>query len=122
MIVLVFTRNRSLSRDSLMLAMRILFCFCPCKARSRVSDTLSQALCNLSSAFQADITLSDSTAPIRLNAPIDGMPHLAYLGQMLEKEGEFGIESSPRGWYLVGTVKMSRKIHEQLGLDDHCHK
>ena len=24
-------------------------------------------------------------------APINGMPHLAYLGQMLENEGEFGI-------------------------------
>ena len=42
-----------------MLAMRILFCSCPCKVRSRVSDALSQALCNL-----ADFTLSDSTALI----------------------------------------------------------
>ena len=39
----VLTRNRSLSRDSLRLAMRILFCSCPCKVNSRVSDTLSQA-------------------------------------------------------------------------------
>ena len=61
----VLTRNRSLSRDSLMLAMCILFCSCPCKVRSRVSGTLSQALCNLSLAFLADFTLSDSTAPIR---------------------------------------------------------
>ena len=63
----VLTRNHSLSRDSLMLAMRILFCSCPCKVRSRVSDALSQALCNLSSAFLADFTLSDSMTPI---API----------------------------------------------------
>ena len=61
----VLTRNRSLSRDSLRLAMRILFCSCPCKVRSRVSNALSQALCNLSLAFVADFTLSDSTAPIR---------------------------------------------------------
>ena len=61
----VLTRNRSLSHDYLVLAMRILFCSCPCKVRSRVSDTLSKALCNLSLAFLADFTLSDSTAPIR---------------------------------------------------------
>ena len=42
-----------------------LFCSCPCKVCSRVSDALSQALCNLSLAFLADFTLSDSTAPIR---------------------------------------------------------
>ena len=43
---------------------RILFCSSPCKVCSRVSDALSQALCNLSLAFLADFTLSDSTAPI----------------------------------------------------------
>ena len=43
----VLTRNRSLSRDYPMLAMRIVFNgSCPCKVRSRVSDALSQALCN----------------------------------------------------------------------------
>ena len=57
----VLTRNRSLSHDSPMLAMRILFFSCPCKVCSRVSDALSQAL---SLAFLADFTLSDSTAPI----------------------------------------------------------
>ena len=36
----VLTRNRSLSRDSLILAIRILFCFCLCKVRSRVPDAL----------------------------------------------------------------------------------
>jgi len=59
-----FIRNRTLSRDSLMLACA-LFCSYHCKVRSRVSDALSQALCNLSSAFLADFTLSDSTATIR---------------------------------------------------------
>ena len=54
----VLTRNWSLSRDTLMLAMYILFCSCPCKVRSRVSDALSQTLCNLSLAFLADFTLS----------------------------------------------------------------
>ena len=33
-------------------------------------------------------------------APINGMPHLAYLGQMLEKEGEFGIGIFPKGSVL----------------------
>ena len=42
-----------------------LFCSCPCKVRSRVSDALSQALCNLSLAFLADFTLSDFIAPTR---------------------------------------------------------
>jgi len=36
----VLTRNRSLSRDSLILAMRILFYFCLCKIRSQVYDAL----------------------------------------------------------------------------------
>ena len=48
--------------------MCILFCFCLCKVRSRVSDALSQALCNLSLAFLADFTLSDSTDLIRFIA------------------------------------------------------
>ena len=48
--------------QSLMLAMRILFCSCLCKIRSQISDDLSQALCNLPLAFLADFTLSDSTA------------------------------------------------------------
>ena len=60
----VLTRNWSLSRDSLMLAMCILFCSCLCKVCSWVSDALSQALCNSSLAFLADFTLSDYTAPI----------------------------------------------------------
>ena len=37
---------------------------------------------------------------VTLNAPINGMPHLAYLGQMLEKEGEFGIGIFPKGLVL----------------------
>ena len=28
---------------------------------------------------------------------VNGIPHLAYLGQMLEKEGEFGIGIFPEG-------------------------
>ena len=32
--------------------------------------------------------------------PINGMPHLAYLGQMLKKEGEFGIGIFPEGLVL----------------------
>ena len=38
-----------------------------------------------------------STRKVIPNAPINGMPHLAYLGQMLEKEGEFGIGIFPEG-------------------------
>ena len=69
-----------------MLAMRILFCSCMdntvhvvlyypslmvsayAKVRSQISDALSQALCNLSLAFLADFTLSDSTALTRFIA------------------------------------------------------
>ena len=36
----VLTRNQSLSCDSLILTMRILFCFCLCKVCSWVSDAL----------------------------------------------------------------------------------
>ena len=46
-----------------LLVMHILFCSCLCKVCSRVSDALSQALCNFS--FLTDFTLSDSTALIR---------------------------------------------------------
>ena len=41
-------------------ARHILFCSCLCKVCSRASDTLSQALCNLSLTFLADFTLSDT--------------------------------------------------------------
>ena len=41
------------------------------------------------------------------------------LGRCWRKKGNLALESSPRGWYLVGIVKTSRKIHEQLRLDDH---
>ena len=66
-IVLVGWLEIDHSLVTVMLAMRIVV---PahtiwCKVRSRVSDALSQALCNLSLAFLADFTLSDSTAPIR---------------------------------------------------------
>ena len=36
-------------------------------------------------------------------APINGMPHLAYLGQMLEKGGGICCQNLPRG---VGTYKL----------------
>ena len=63
----VLTRiDHRLSRDSLMLAIRIVFFLC--KVRSQTSDALSQALCNLSLDFLADFTQSDSTALIRFIA------------------------------------------------------
>ena len=34
-------------------------------------------------------------------------------GRCWRKKGNLALESSPRGWYLVGIVKTSRKIHEQ---------
>ena len=41
----------------------------------------------------------------RPNAPINGMPHLTYWGQMLEKGGGgLPLKSSPRGGYLVEIV------------------
>ena len=49
-------------------------------------------------------------------APINGMPHLAYLGQMLEKEGGFGIGIFPEGLVLSRVVKTSRKYMNSCGL------
>ena len=58
----VLITNRTLSRDSHACHVH---CFVPAHAvHSRVSDALSQALCNLSLAFLTDFTLSDSTALI----------------------------------------------------------
>ena len=57
-------RNRTLSHDSLLLVMCIVL-FLPMPSSLTVSDALSQALGNLSLAFLADLTLSDSAAPIR---------------------------------------------------------
>ena len=34
-------------------------------------------------------------------------------GRCWRTKGNLALESSPRGWYLVGIVKTSRKIHEQ---------
>ena len=44
------------------------FCFVPAYAKFVISDALSQALCNLSLAFLADFTLSDTTALTRFIA------------------------------------------------------
>ena len=49
----VLIRNRSLARDSLILAMHILFCFCLCKVCSRVSDA-PKGLCNVPLAFRTN--------------------------------------------------------------------
>ena len=81
----VLTRNQLLSRDSLMLAMRIVFS-CPCKVRSRVSDALSQALCNLPLAFLADFTLSDSTAPIRFIVKLFSLANYTLLFVWIERQ------------------------------------
>ena len=82
----VLTRNQTPSRDSLMLAMRILFCSCPCKVCSRVSDALSQALRNLSLAFLADFTLSDSTAPIRFVVKLFSLANYTLLFVWIESQ------------------------------------
>ena len=82
----VLIRNRTLSRDSLMLTMRIPFCSCPCKVRSRVSDALSQALCNLSLAFLADFTLSDSTGPIRFVVKLFSLANYTLLFVWIERQ------------------------------------
>ena len=82
----VVTTNRSLSRNSFMLAIRILFCYCPCKVCSRVSDALSQALCNLSLAFLADFTLSDSTAPIRFIVKLFSLANYTLLFVWIERQ------------------------------------
>ena len=74
----VLTRNQSLSHNSLMLAIA-LFCSCPPKVHSRVSDALSQALFNLSLAFLADFTRSDSTAPIRFIVKLNSVANYTLL-------------------------------------------
>ena len=72
--VLIRNRTRSVTHA----CHRILFCSCPCKVRSRVSDDLSQALCNLCLAFLADFTLSDCTAPIRFVVKLFSLAHTLY--------------------------------------------
>ena len=43
---------------------------------------------------------------------INGMLHLAYLGQMLEKGGRFTVRIFPEGWYLVRIVLIySNGVH-----------
>ena len=75
------------SRDSLRLAaMRILFCSCPYKVRSRFSDALSQALCNLSLGFLADFTLSDSTAPICFIVKVFSLASYTLLFVWIERQ------------------------------------
>ena len=53
--------------DHYLVTLSCLPCACLCKVHSRISDTLSQALCNLFLAFLDDFTLSD-TALIRFIA------------------------------------------------------
>ena len=82
----VLVRNRTRSRDSLMLAIAFRFVPAPCKVRSRVSDALSQALCNLCLAFLADFTLSDSTAPIRFVVKLFSLANYALLFVWIERQ------------------------------------
>ena len=63
-----------------------LFCSCPCKVRSRVSDALSQALCNLSLAFLTDFTLSDSTALIRFIVKLFSLASYTLLFVWIERQ------------------------------------
>ena len=59
---------------------------CPCKVSSRVSDALSQALCNLSLAFLADFTLSDSTALIRFIVKLFSLASYTLLFVWIERQ------------------------------------
>ena len=59
---------------------------CLCKVRSRVSDALSQALCNLSLAFLADFTLSDSTAPIHFIVKLFSLANYTLLFIWIERQ------------------------------------
>ena len=63
-----------------------LFCSCPCKVRSRVSDALSQALYNLSLAFLTDFTLSDSTAPIHFIVKLFSLANFTLLFVWIERQ------------------------------------
>ena len=72
---------------------RILFCSSPCKVCSRVSDALSQALCNLSLAFLADFTLSDSTAPIRFIVKLFSLASYTLLFVWIERQ-DYSVHTS----------------------------
>ena len=60
--------------DHCLVTLSCLPCTCLCKVRSRISDTLSQALCNLSLAFLADFTLSDSALISFIHCEFDYWP------------------------------------------------
>ena len=89
----VLTRNQSLSRDSHACHAH---CFVPaqCKVRSRVSDALSQALCNLSLAFLTDFTLSDSTALIRFIVKLFSLTRYTLLFVWIERQ-DHSVHMSP---------------------------
>ena len=57
--------------------------------------------------------VSPATPLARLNAPINGMPHLHGIPKRRcwRKEGDLSSESSQRGWYLGDTSKLRQKRH-----------
>ena len=78
-----------------------LFCSCPYKDRSRLSDALSQALCNLPLAFLADFTLSDSTAPIRFIVKLFSLANYTLLFVWIERQ-----DHSVHVFRLTGTAAL----------------
>ena len=78
-------RNRSLSRDSHACHMHAHFV--PAHAKfTHEFDALSQVLCNLSLAFLADFTLSDSTAPIRFIVKLFSLANYTLLFIWIERQ------------------------------------
>ena len=73
--------------------------------RSRVSDALSQALCNLSLAFLADFTLSGSSAPIRFIVKLFSLTNYTLLFVWIERQ-DYSVHMSSvlqvQQFYTVG--------------------
>ena len=114
---------------SLMLAIRILFCSCLCKVRSRISDHLSQALCNLSLAFLADLTLSDLLLSYILIASlanytllfvwIERHDHSVYMSSILQVQQLYTAGTPFLEAYLLHMANNRTRRNERLSAASH---
>ena len=88
--------------------------FTPELALCKLSDTVFTVQCPGNfSQFESVVINKEAIYRIAgepFNAPINGMPHLEYLGQMLEKGGGLPSESSLRELALQGVVISSSEV------------
>ena len=82
----VLIRNRTLSHDSLMLGMCILFCSCPCKFAHEFLTLFHRPCATYLLAFLADFTLSDSAAPIRFVVKLFSLANYTLLFVWIERQ------------------------------------